>query len=190
MKRRDRLGILSGVVAGTALAALAPEDLLARGVAINRRLSPNPGAAAPIGPFDAHQSATVDQIAELIIPATDTPGAREAGVLGFIAVMVGEWDTEEDRASFLSGLAEVDVRARSSWGRDFVDGTEAQQIGLLTEMDDEVQALRARKASTDKNFFQKMKSLTIYGYYTSEAGMTKELRSQIIPGRFDPCAAN
>ena len=178
MNRRDLLGVLGGVVAGSSLAAIAPSELLARGRAIHR--------GSP-GPFTPHQFATVSVIADLVIPVTDTPGAVAAKVPDFIAVIVGEWYTDEERTSFMEGLAEVDSRSRQARGKDFVDGSPADQVALLTQLDAELQALKARKEDSSKNFFERIKGLTIYGYYTSEIGMTQELHYQVIPGRYDPC---
>ena len=56
--------------------------------------------------FSPAQRAIVDAAAERIIPETDTPGARAAGVPAFIELMVGEWYSEEERASFLAGVDE------------------------------------------------------------------------------------
>lgn len=185
MHRRELLSLLGGLTAGSALASLTPDDLLARGTLAHRR---TPSAPGPIGPFTPHQAATIDRATELIMPATDTPGAHDAGVTGFIAVIVGEWDTPEDRDRFMSGLENFDRMSRERFGKDFVDGTEADQVALLTGLDDEVQAIRARKESLTANFFNRLKSLTLYGYYTSEVGMTRELHNQVIPGRYDGCA--
>lgn len=185
MHRRELLGLLGGLTAGSALSALSPDDLLGRA---SRAHEKTRGSTQPVGPFTPHQAATLDRATELIMPATDTPGALAAGVTGFIAVIVGEWDTAEDRDRFMNGLDELDTQSRARFGKDFVDGTEADQIGLLTELDNEVQAMRARKESVNHHFYNQLKGLTLYGYYTSEVGMTQELHNQVIPGRYDGCA--
>lgn len=185
MQRRELLSLLGGLTAGSALAALTPDELLARGSRAHVKAR---SASRPVGPFTPHQVATLDQATELIMPATDTPGARAAGVTEFLAVIVGEWDTPQDRERFMQGLANLDVRSREKFGKDFVDGTEPDQVALLTELDNEVQAMRSRNQSTQQNFYHRLKGLTLYGYYTSEAGMTQELHDQIIPGRYDGCA--
>lgn len=137
--------------------------------------------------FNAHQNETVATIAELIIPATDTPGARAALVNQFIDLIVAEWYTEEERSRFLNGLAGIDARSRSSFGPDFTNLTATQQVALLSGLDAEVAALREASAEPEKHFFQQMKWLTVYGYYTSDIGVNQELKYQMIPGRYDPC---
>jgi hypothetical protein len=51
----------------------------------------------PLQALDPHQAETVATIAELILPATDTPGAREAQVPEFIDVILAEWYDDADR---------------------------------------------------------------------------------------------
>lgn len=182
MQRRELIRLLGGVAAGSALAGLSPDELFARGVATHRR------ASQAIGPFTPEQTATLTRAAEIIMPKTETPGATEAGVPEFIGVIVGEWDTREDRERFIRGLDGLDAKARERFGKSFVEGSEAQQVGLLTELDNELQSYRSQHKNTDELFYPRLKGLTLYGYYTSEAGMTQELQSQVIPGRFDGCA--
>ncbi len=182
MNRRDLLSILSGTLAGSSLALFAPDDLLARGLSVSRP------SLAPHGPFNPHEFATVSAVSDLIIPDTDTPGAKAAKVPEFIGVIVGEWYNDDERSTFLAGLGEVDARSRRANGKNFVDATTAEQISVLTGLDRELQEMKSEKQATGDNFYQRIKGLTIYGYYTSEIGMTQELHYQVIPGRYDPCA--
>ena len=175
MNRRDMLLLLAGTAA-------LPDSLLAMGRAVHQRAT-----AGTLRAFNAHQNETVATIAELIIPKTDTPGAREAGVPGFIDVMFADWADEEQRQSFTAGLANVDERSRTAFGKDFVACTPQQQTELLQDLDYELARLRDTKSDTSKNFFQTMKWLTLTGYYTSEVGATSEQHFRIVPGRYEPC---
>src|SRR5215470_7063498 len=47
----------------------------------------------------------VDALAEGILPATDTPGARAAKVPEFIAMMFDEWMLVDEQRAFRAGLA-------------------------------------------------------------------------------------
>lgn len=88
-------------------------------------------------PLDADQAQMIAAIAEHIIPETDTPGARSAGVPRFIETMLAEYYTPEQRARFLDGLADLDARARSQHGRPFLRCTSAQQHALVAALDAE-----------------------------------------------------
>lgn len=177
MNRRDMLLLLAGT------ATLPPtKQLLAMGRAIHKR-----ARAGMLRAFTPHQNETVATIAELIIPKTDTPGAREAGVPAFIDVMFADWAEDDQRKMFTAGLANVDDRAREMCGKAFVACSAAEQTQILTDLDAELARLRDTKSDTSRNFFQAMKWLTLMGYYTSEIGSTAELHYRVIPGRYEPC---
>ena len=181
MDRRELFAAVA--IAVPALAGLAPDRLMAIGRGAHR----GTGAPAHRRPeeFDAHQRATVDQLAELIVPATDTPGARAAGVVGFIEVIVGAWYHDDERAAFLRGLADLDTHCQSLFAKLFAACTEAQQTAVLTGLDAEA---RAMPAGSPQHFFARLKGLTLYGYYTSEVGYTQELLQTFMPGRYDGAA--
>ena len=176
MDRRDLMRLVGVALPG--LAGLDPDRLFAM-VARAHSGPQGPGA------FDAHQRATVDVLAELIMPATDTPGARAAGVPAFIEVIVGEWYHDDERAPFLRGLADLDSRSQADFQKAFVELTEPQQTAILTGMDAEA---RAMPRGSPPHFFSRLKDLTLAGYYTSEIGMRQELGDVFMPGRYDGAA--
>jgi glucoside 3-dehydrogenase (cytochrome c) hitch-hiker subunit len=175
MNRREVLLLLAGTAA-------LPDRLLAVGRAVHKKVR-----AGTLRALTPHQNETVATIAELIIPKTDTPGARDAGVAGFIDVMLADWADDEQRQMFTSGLANVDERSRTTFGKSFVGCTPEQQAEVLEDLDYELARLRDTKSDTSKNFFQAMKWLTLTGYYTSEVGATSELHYRVVPGRYEPC---
>lgn len=133
--------------------------------------------------LDAAQAAIVATIADHIIPRTETPGARDAGVDRFIGRMLSEYYGDEERARFLDGLADVDRRARRATGHPFLELSAAEQHDLVATLDAEAFAPHAPPAT----FFRRMKELTLVGYYTSLDGATHELAYARVPGRFDGC---
>ena len=110
------------------------------------------------------------------------PGAAEANVGAFIDKMLADWHTPAERGRFLAGLPDLDARCRARTGRDFVDCPEADQVAVLTALDDEVTT-----AGTNEHWFAMLKYLTNYGWCTSEAGM-RALRLYPLPWRYDGCA--
>ena len=189
----DRRELLKFVALGTALPAM-PAEVLAALREVHAGLASNP----PRKVFTAHQDATVATMAELIIPATDTPGAKAARVNEFIDHIVADWYSGEERARFLAGLADVDSRAQSQFQKNFVDASLAQQSEILRALGAEMAhatavlatAPRGYRGSTpepEDNFYFMFRQLTLTGYFTSEAGFTLQLKEVIIPGRFDGC---
>jgi hypothetical protein len=127
--------------------------------------------------LSAHVERTVTVAAERILP-----GATEANVGAFIDRMLVDWHTPEERARFLGGLPELDARCRARAGRDFADSPEADQVAVLSALDEEVSAAR-----TNDHWFARLKYLTVYGYCTSEVGM-RALGLWPQPWRYDGCA--
>ena len=116
-------------------------------------------------------------MAEHIIPQTDTPGARAAGVHRFVDALLSDHYPTAERDRFLAGLADVDAQTRTRYGKAFVDCTPDQQVALLTELDEAAfPAVQIDSPRTsDTWFFRRMKELTLVGYYTSQVGATQEL---------------
>jgi glucoside 3-dehydrogenase (cytochrome c) hitch-hiker subunit len=162
------------------------------------------------------QADLVAAIAEHILPETDTPGARAAGVHRFIDAMLAESYPAPERQRFLAGLADVDARAERASGRSFLQCAATDQRALLDVLDREAFAATAsppdrppetpgsrpgsdtdpgrksgvRGGTPDEpvvRFFRTMKQLTLVGYYTSEIGATRELHHSPVPGRYDGC---
>lgn len=131
------------------------------------------------------QAELVATIAEHIIPETDTPGARAAGVHIFIDKMLAGHYRDEDRKRVLDGLADLDARAERECGRAFIRCTADEQRTLLTRLDTEAFAPMAGRREVP--WFRTIKELTVLGYYTSEIGATQELRHVAVPERFDGC---
>jgi hypothetical protein len=117
------------------------------------------------------QSRLISAIAELIIPETDTPGAIEAGVPAFIELMLSDWYTVDERQPIIDGMAALDARSLEETQQPFVDAESKQQQEWLTDVQ-------------DSEFFNMFKSLTVYGYYTSEVGANAELIFNPAPGRY------
>jgi len=183
MNRREALLALGG-------AAVLADPLFASGRSLRARL----GSAGVLSVLDPHQNDTVVTIAEMVIPATDTPGATAAKVNEFVDLALAEWFDADERKRFLDGLAEVDARSRKRFGRDFTGCTPEQQTEMLQLLDAEVAGNRDaehrglhREPSPSQRFFGNMKRLTLLGYFTSEVGVTEELHNPIIPGRYDGC---
>ncbi len=182
MNRRDLLHSLAAAVALPAITGLETDTLFAVGRGAHRRAH-----TRGLRVLDPHQSETVATIAEMIIPTTDTPGARAAQVHRFVDLLLAEWAPEDDRKQFLDGLADVDARARAASATDFLSATEAQRGAILTALDAEAQERRKAKSDAPPPFFERMKFLTVYGYCTSEVGATAELHYEVIPGSYSGC---
>src|ERR1700740_1144902 len=104
MERREALKLL----AATAALPLLSRDAFSLFRAVHEQL---PETAA-LKTLDPHQNATVIAVSELIIPQTETPGAKAARVNEFIDVILTDWYDDQERSIFLNGLADVYAPSR------------------------------------------------------------------------------
>lgn len=190
MKRREILKLL----AAAAALPLLPQSAWAMIAEAQQTAAALPGLQV----LTAQQDATVIAVAELIIPETDSPGAKTAGVDRFIDVMLADWMDETQHAAFLQGLADLDSRSQSMFSKSFTEAASSQQVDLLKNLDEELAAWRDQQPKFAKDedepeleshtFFALMKHLTLLGYFTSQAGAQKALHVHIIPDHHDMCA--
>jgi gluconate 2-dehydrogenase gamma chain len=136
--------------------------------------------------FSPEQFRLIEHLAEMIIPADDTPGAKDAGVAEFIDFMVGNrvpvsaryeirstqdsiHQGEDAQQRFLAGINWMNARCKAEFGHEFLDCTAEQQKGLL-----EVLAYKAKykpTTETGRQFFQMLRDYTVVGYYTTKIGL-------------------
>ena len=178
MTTMDRRDVLRGLASGAAaplLGSLLPAELLSWGREVHLAVGTSQSAA---GSLPAPIVATLTAACERIIPADETPGATAAGVPAFIDRMLSDWYDQPDRTRVIAGIESLDAISRTRYGRAFASCTTAEQDTLLLELDREGPA----------HWFGTVKYLTIWGYFTSEVGVVRELGQWPSPGRYDGCA--
>ncbi|HEY3837329.1 MAG TPA: gluconate 2-dehydrogenase subunit 3 family protein [Bryobacteraceae bacterium] len=114
--------------------------------------------------FKESEFRVVSRIADLIIPATDTPGAVGAGVPMYIDEVIAKNKAQQTLA--MEGL-------RWLASKNFMDLDETGQLGILQPLCEAADAGELKEHHVQ--FFHMMKSLTADGYYTSQDGLMKEL---------------
>jgi hypothetical protein len=129
----------------------------------------------------------LDEIADTILPATKTPGAKAAGVGPFIAVMVRDTYDPGEQRTFLDGLETLERESRLQNGGGFMASSPAQRVALLERIDRETIDYLRQPGNADRpHYFRMIKELTLLGYFTSEIGYTQAMRYRETPGRYDP----
>ncbi len=172
-KRINRRRAIQGVAVGLGTAASFPilsHQATAQGhhhTAAVALVSDSNAAKAPTF-FTPKEYSTVTELASLIIPTDESPGAREARVNEYIDMIVGE-GTNRLKKLYRDGLEWLDKTSQSRHGKIFVDLSQKQQIEILTELS------QINKPSTDNQmqvrFFRAIKEATIDGFYTSRIGL-------------------
>lgn len=175
MDRRDVLRGLASGAAAPLIASLFPAELVSWGREVHLAVAASQPAA---GSLPAAVVQTLTAACERIIPADDTPGATAAGVPAFIDRMLADWYDQPERTRVIAGIESLDALARARHGRAFAACAGVDQDTLLLELDRE----------GPSHWFGTVKYLTIWGYFTSEVGVVRELGQWPSPGRYDGCA--
>jgi gluconate 2-dehydrogenase gamma chain len=125
--------------------------------------------------FSRGRRAILDEIADLLIPETDTPGARGVGVSAIVDRMMAQWASAETRAAFDAILDDIDAQARQAHQKAFVELEPAQRLAAYAAFD-------AASLANPSSAYGRLKELLLTAYYLSEAGATVELRYELVPG--------
>lgn len=173
MNRRD---LLKMITAATGTAMVGGSALLSGCARV---------VTEPERSFSAADVALLDEVAETIIPRTDTPGAKDAQVGQLMTVMVNDTYTQQEQEIFHSGLPKINAASQQAYGERFVDLTPEQRHSLITALDAEAKGYSLNHA--DQHYFTMIKQLTLFGFFTSETGAKNVLRYMAIPGGYDPC---
>ena len=140
--------------------------------------------------FTTEQGLTLAEIGEVILPKTDTPGAKDVFVHEFVDLIAADCEKPEDKKLFRDGMAQLMAGCEQANGQSFLDCSPEQQLAFLNEQD------QAARATVDANpdlddedypFFLKLKQLILLGYFTSEPVGTEVLVYDPVPGVNEAC---
>lgn len=138
--------------------------------------------------FSESDIALLDEIADTILPPTDTPGAKAAQVGKFMTVMVDDCYEKEDQEVFHQGLKQINEAADTTYKKNFMKMSPEERLEMLIALDKEQKEFQKTKKPEERShYFRMMKELTLLGYYTSEIGCTQARRYVERPGSYDGC---
>lgn len=127
--------------------------------------------------LSTQQFDTVWQMAELILPKTDSPGASDAGVAPYIDLLFDSYFEAEQKEELELGLNTFMADGQEKYQKTFLELDEAQQIEYMQLME---------SASGEKSFFKSFKELVLWAFFTSEVGM-KSMNYKPVPGKYEGC---
>ena len=153
----------------------------------------------------------LDEVGETIIPATATPGAKAAKIGEFMKVMVTDCYTEKQQAAFMKGVVSLEEACNAMHGKSFMECDAAARKQFLLSVEKEAKDFNQKRDEDDKlkkanhqqtndtlpwkdqtefeaspsHYYTMMKQLTLWGFFSSETGMTETLRYVAVPGRYD-----
>jgi len=146
--------------------------------------------------FSNEQSVLIETLAEIIIPKTDTPGAKEAGVPQFMDALIAQVYSKEQQEKFIADLNAFDADVKEAFGQPFVECSGEEQLQHFEKHHAKAISDATGSGPTgwwnagtggDTPFVLKVKELVLVGYFTSEPGATKALQFNPVPGPFKGC---
>ncbi|WP_062783802.1 gluconate 2-dehydrogenase subunit 3 family protein [Novosphingobium capsulatum] len=172
-------------------------DFLAGLALLGLAVGPAAAAVAASAPQDANivrYQGLMRDVAQIVIPRTDTAGAGDVGAGAFVLLGLAHglggahqpvttsglegFSSADGRFDHARWLAlELDRRAGGDFAHAGLPARQAAVAGL--DRDAFADAPMAQPWRTIKN-------LVLTGYYTSEIGGSKELNYELVPGRWDP----
>lgn len=144
--------------------------------------------------FTATQESVLEELADLIIPDTDVPGAKAAAVGPFICMMIKECYPESIQEDVVAGLVAFEDKVKDRFGKGFLDIPAKDRATLIGELRSETieQQHASNSKETEGNakayMFEIVRDLTILGYFTSEVGTTQACAYLPVPGHYNGSA--
>lgn len=171
--RREALAITAAAAAATLLPGEASAQARKKAGAA---AAPPPAPAAPQAGkrfFTAHEWATLDELAEAIIPAdAQSGGAKAAGVTDVIDRRLGELVDPVQRQSWRDDLAEIDRLSLALLGRTFLKADAAGRRRLL----ERVSRNEGNPKEAGEFAFGTIKWEVAWAYYKSRVGIHDEMQ--------------
>ena len=177
MKRRDSIKALSAVTAH----ALFP-SVLARAA----EAAAGVDSGAPWRPtwIRPERAAMLEALVDTILPATGTPGARQARVQIFVDLALRDCYTAAEQKVFADGLEALAGGSQAAHGRPFEACSPEERHALLARLD---AASYAPDTGARGSFIRILKDVTLVGFFTSRIGATQVLAYDAVPGGFRGC---
>ncbi|QDH78770.1 gluconate 2-dehydrogenase subunit 3 family protein [Echinicola soli] len=134
------------------------------------------------GVFSDEDTKIMAEIGDIIIPETpDSPGAKSVGIGAFMVKMLEDCYSQEDREKVSTALNYFEGE------KDFSSLSADKQVAAVSDLDSQVYGKSNELDEGLMRGYKIMKELTLFGYFSSEAGATQALRYELVPGRYDGC---
>lgn len=137
--------------------------------------------------FNEDEARLVSELSDIILPKTDTPGAKELGVPNFIDKVLNECYKQEDQERFKTGLAAFDEEAKKAHGDSFIYCKPEDQVAHITKSLTAAIEERKTNPGAKRPFILMVKELTMLGYFSTKVGAEDVLQYEAVPGSYKGC---
>jgi hypothetical protein len=129
------------------------------------------------------QMNVVTEIADIIIPKTETSGALDAGVPAFIDLVLADVYPKDAQERFTSGLVEFAAAAVAAASKPFLEQPQAARIAFVRQSLE-----KALDGERDpKPFILMARELTLLGFFSSRVGITENMEYVAVPTAYHGC---
>jgi len=131
-------------------------------------------------------------LAEAILPATDTPGAREAGAVNYMMRLLNDCTDTPTLNRFIEGLRDLETYTLYHFHHPFSECLETEKQSVLAHFEQQAHRdhpvlEKVEKKIIGKPFFTTLKSYSVQGYCISEKGASLGMRYLAVPGQYLSC---
>lgn len=130
--------------------------------------------------YTANEMALVSRLSDLIIPRTETPGALDVNVPGYLDALMSDWASSETQNTHREALQMITARLDAATG-DFMAAGDSEAISTLVELD-----RAAFEDGAGLGGYRSLKGYITQAYFATEEGALQELKWVAVPGRWDP----
>ncbi len=136
--------------------------------------------------LDKDQLNLIAELAETIIPKTDTPGAKDALVHRFIDGQLAEHMTEKVQTMFTEGLMGIEELAKSIGGKGFVDLDQSMREKVMDALVEDAEEHKAANKEGPASF-DALVDMVKNAFFNSEVAAKQVLNYDPSPGKYIGC---
>ncbi len=143
--------------------------------------------------FDEEGAKIISEITEMILPKTETPGAKDLNVDIFVDKMFQETLSPEDKEHVRKGFDEFTKLCNLKYGNSFLSLSKDNREKVLAEVETSANKFNPSiwgstlGKQEPLDFYRRVKQFTLVGYFTSEEIGKTVLKFDPIPGAYQGC---
>lgn len=118
-------------------------------------------------------------ICDAVLPKTNTPSASELGVHHFLVSQLSAVYDISDQNKIIQLLSAINNESKQQFNLNYTELAIKEQQQILINIE-----VKNGFNLDQKSSFKLLKSLIVFGYFTTEIGATQVLKYQAVPGGF------
>lgn len=128
--------------------------------------------------FTAQEMTILTDVAEIMIPKTDVPGATDAHVIDVLDALMLSWAGSETKQQYKFIIKQIDKISLSSFKVDYSNAALTDRESLLIELDKQAFVEKTTELSIS---YRKLKEMIFHIFYTSEEANPNFM---LVPGTY------